>query len=111
MKQPMPDLNQIATIVQDRTGLRFSDTQIQDVQRLLHTPPFLSVHPNLDTLPQVLLTESTQHPVWQLIIRCVTVGETYFFRNQPQFDALRNSVLPALIEHRRQRGQLQLRLW
>jgi chemotaxis protein methyltransferase CheR len=114
MKQSMPDFRQITaitTIVQDRTGLRFSDTQIQDLQRLLLSPEFLTAHPNLETLPQLLLAESTQHNVWQALIRCVTVSETYFFRNEPQFDALRTSVLPSLIEHRRQRGQLQLRLW
>src|SRR5580704_18560421 len=32
------------------------------------------------------------------LIDLVTVGETFFFRNQPHFDALRGQMLPQLIQ-------------
>jgi chemotaxis protein methyltransferase CheR len=34
------------------------------------------------------------------LIDLVTVGETYFFRNQPHFDVLRGHLLPRIIEER-----------
>jgi chemotaxis protein methyltransferase CheR len=111
MKQTTFDISQIAKIVLDRAGLRLSDTQIVDLDRLLQSDDFSSLQPDLHALPALLQRQSTESPVWQAILRCITVGETYFFRHQAQWDALRDSVLPALIKYRRERGQLHLRLW
>jgi len=43
------------------------------------------------------------------VLEHLTVGETYFFRNAPQFAALRRQVLPDLIQ--RQAKLRSLRLW
>src|SRR5262249_37544430 len=46
---------------------------------------------------------------WDLILAHLTIGETYFFRNGPQFDALRQHILPDIIQRRAAtRG---LRIW
>ncbi|HUK23309.1 MAG TPA: protein-glutamate O-methyltransferase CheR [Terriglobales bacterium] len=41
----------------------------------------------------------------------ITIGETCFFRNQPQLDALRNIVLPRIIEARAKLPLRHLRVW
>jgi chemotaxis protein methyltransferase CheR len=41
----------------------------------------------------------------------ITIGETYFFRNQPQVDALRRIVLPKVVEAKAKLGQRKLRIW
>jgi chemotaxis protein methyltransferase CheR len=41
----------------------------------------------------------------------ITVGETCFFRNQPQLDALRNVVLPAILEAKSKLPLRHLRIW
>jgi chemotaxis protein methyltransferase CheR len=41
----------------------------------------------------------------------ITIGETYFFRNRPQLDAIRKIVLPAIIEAKSKIGQTRLRIW
>jgi chemotaxis protein methyltransferase CheR len=41
----------------------------------------------------------------------ITVGETYFFRNRPQLDAIRKIALPAIIEAKSKIGQTRLRIW
>src|SRR5260370_14405526 len=43
------------------------------------------------------------------LIAEITIGETYFFRHQEHFDALRNQVLPDLIS--RNRAKRSLRIW
>lgn len=43
------------------------------------------------------------------LVAQLTIGETYFFRDQHQFDALRSIVLPELLE--RKRDVRQLRIW
>ncbi|HLY27683.1 MAG TPA: CheR family methyltransferase [Aggregatilineales bacterium] len=105
------DLKQIQVVIQERIGLRLSETQEQDLNRLLHDSQLFPTQIDQSILAAMLLEQPTDSPIWQSIIRCVTVGETYFFRNKPQFEALRTEVLPALIERRRQRNQLHLRLW
>lgn len=41
----------------------------------------------------------------------ITIGETYFFRNRPQLEAIRKIVLPAIIEAKSKIGQTRLRIW
>src|SRR5262249_39274262 len=46
---------------------------------------------------------------WETILAHLTIGETYFFRNGPQFDALRQHIIPDLLQRRAAtRG---LRVW
>lgn len=47
--------------------------------------------------------------VWDAIVQQFTIGETYFFRNAPQFAALRKHVLPDIISRRAQ--SRNLRIW
>jgi chemotaxis protein methyltransferase CheR len=41
----------------------------------------------------------------------ITVGETFFFRNQPQLDALRNIVVPRIVQARAKMSPRHLRIW
>jgi chemotaxis protein methyltransferase CheR len=41
----------------------------------------------------------------------ITIGETCFFRNQPQLDGIRNIVLPKIIEARAKLPLRHLRIW
>ncbi len=109
--QLLPFFTPLYDLVQTRTGLRLSDTQQQDLARLIEKPDGLLTPPNPNEWAVLLREQPTESALWQSVIRCATVGETYFFRNQAQFDALRTVVLPALIENQYQRGQKQLRLW
>ncbi|MEX0713449.1 MAG: protein-glutamate O-methyltransferase CheR [Pirellulales bacterium] len=45
---------------------------------------------------------------WSALIAELTIGETFFFRHREQFDALRDRVLPELIEHQQQRRRLKI---
>ena len=103
--------NLLYELIHERTGLRLSDTQQQDLIRLIQNPDVFPALPNLHEFFILLRDQPTDSEAWQSVIRCVTVGETYFFRNQAQFTALREGVLPGLIEKQRSIGAKQLRLW
>jgi chemotaxis protein methyltransferase CheR len=45
----------------------------------------------------------------QRLVNELTVGETYFFRIQPHFDALRNVILPDVVKRRA--AEKRLRIW
>ncbi|WP_052464274.1 CheR family methyltransferase [Geoalkalibacter subterraneus] len=56
-----------------------------------------------------LTTSPYGHDELNRLLRLLTVGETCFFRDLNQFEALRRQVLPELLAHRR--GDRTLRIW
>jgi chemotaxis protein methyltransferase CheR len=46
-----------------------------------------------------------------LLLELLTINETSFFRNQPQFDLLRETVLPALVARKARAALPRVRLW
>ena len=98
-------------LIASRTGLVLSSHQFSDISRILDELATSAGVTQPDDLLAFLLVQPETHPLWQRIVHTITVGETYFFRNKPQFDALRSHVLPGLIDARRQSGNKHLRLW
>lgn len=41
----------------------------------------------------------------------ITINETFFFRNQPQLDALASQILPAIIASKQAQGKNKIRIW
>lgn len=41
----------------------------------------------------------------------ITINETFFFRNQPQLDALVSSILPPIIANKNSTGKNKIRIW
>lgn len=60
-------------------------------------------------LARTLAGAGLDHPAWETVLGHVTVGETYFFRDHRQFEALTRVILPALLEARR--GDRRLNVW
>lgn len=99
------------TLVAERLGLDFGGRREADLERGLlracraaaaRTPEqFLA---RLGELPAAA-------PEWKRLASHLTVGETYFFRDEPFFTALEHEVLPRLVAERRESGHLRLRIW
>ncbi len=45
------------------------------------------------------------------LYEAITINETFFFRNQPQLDALVTSILPEIIAAKRKLGKPKIRIW
>ncbi len=45
------------------------------------------------------------------LLNLITIGETYFFRNRPQFDALIDTILPEIIQNKMYSSQRCIRIW
>jgi len=45
------------------------------------------------------------------LYEAITINETFFFRNQPQFDALISSILPEIISAKDKMGKNKIRIW
>ena len=96
--------------VDRRWGLHFPPDKWRDLNRHLD---FLARDMNYDTaqnLARSLLNGTLSHKHEQRLVQELTVGETYFFRDQACFQALAQAFLMPLIDRRRN-GPRTLNLW
>jgi len=94
-----------------KTGLFFQENKREDLQAVLQDR--LGVLRRFDGLGAYLAfleREADGGRELRGLVSRLTVGETYFFRNRGQFDALRDQILPEIIKRRRGKHQ-SLRIW
>jgi chemotaxis protein methyltransferase CheR len=82
-------------LLQDRCGRRMKERKAHTLREYLDC---LTVKPTRQTELVALLNE-------------ITIGETCFFRNQPQLDALRQIVMPKILEAKSRVQLRRLRIW
>jgi chemotaxis protein methyltransferase CheR len=82
-------------LLQDRCGRRMKELKVQDLREYFEC---LTIRPIRQTELIALLNE-------------ITIGETCFFRNQPQLDALRKIVLPNILQIKSDLPLRRLRIW
>ncbi len=58
-----------------------------------------------------LMTCPSDSPLLAHLVRGITIGETYFFRDKNQMNMLREVILPELILKKRKENNLSLRIW
>jgi len=108
---PDPDLIRIRDLVYQVAGIFHPDTKLRllfdrcerrmnvlKTQRLHEYFERLTIRPERQAELVALLNE-------------ITIGETCFFRNQPQLDALRQIVIPKVIEAKTSLPLRRLRIW
>jgi len=97
--------------IEQRTGLRTDESRQAEVARTVDGLLLAEGLLDVSSLRLALGQHPIGHPLWRAVIRATTIGETYFFRNAAQFQALRDQVLPELIARRRANGFKQIRVW
>lgn len=98
-------------LVESRLALVLNDHRVTDIMKVVDGLRADGQICGAQDLANRLSALATTHPLWQHVIRVATIGETYFFRDRSQIDALWDSVLPALISERIRTGRRQLSLW
>jgi chemotaxis protein methyltransferase CheR len=82
-------------LLQDRCGRRIKELKLQTLREYCEC---LTIRPNRQAELIALLNE-------------ITIGETSFFRNQPQLDALRRIVIPNILQAKSNLPIRRLRIW
>ena len=95
------DLLRFAQIIEQRFGLHFPEKRRDDLERGLRQAFAASTCQDLDEYRRLLQDPEAGGLELDRLINALTVGETYFFRDAGQFDALYNRVLPEILERRR----------
>jgi chemotaxis protein methyltransferase CheR len=91
-----------------KTGIRFEDSKRYFVdKRLVERMGHTGNATFRDYFSQLRFEASGTE--MQALVNLMTVNETYFFREQYQFDCLVNSVLPDIVERKKNKGPI--RIW
>ncbi|WP_216700286.1 CheR family methyltransferase [[Leptolyngbya] sp. PCC 7376] len=105
----LPDIQKIRDLVGDHLGFSFSAIEHQRLEKTVYRE---LEHLNLDLVAEyltVLQMSTIWEPVWQRLIVSLANPESYFFRDQSQFELLRSKILPELIQRRA--SEKTLKLW
>ncbi len=105
------EYQRVFALIQTQTGLQVHNGRFNEIAQVVDGT-LASMHlADVNDLLLALSISPITEQLWQTLIQAITVGETYFFRDEGQMDALRNHILPQLIAERRKTGSRQLRLW
>ncbi len=94
----------IAGIFQADNKLRLLEDRCQKRMKALGVP-ILRDYFDCLTIKPIRQTEMVS------LLNEITIGETCFFRNRPQIDAIRKIVLPTIIEAKSKLALRQIRIW
>jgi chemotaxis protein methyltransferase CheR len=103
------DYLRFSKLVRDRYGLSFPEKRRTDLEMGVRQAFAASTCADLDEYYHLLENSNGAGVEMDRLVNALTVGETYFFRDAGQFDALYNQVLPQIINRRR--ALRTLRIW
>jgi chemotaxis protein methyltransferase CheR len=102
------DLDRFQELVREVSGLELPAARRADLRRAVERSLAATGLGDAEALHRHLLGAAGRAAL-EAFVGDLTVGETHFFRNRPQFEALERHILPELIERRR--PTRRLRLW
>lgn len=102
---------QFRDLLQIRCGLYFSSDNRADLQDGIRKAMLQAGYHDENDYYYRLVQSSDDDEIWRQLVSYLTIGETYFFRNRWHIQALRDTILPNLIEQRREKKLRILRLW
>ena len=97
-------LMRAAALIENRIGIAVQTSLYGVLDDVLLTLANGDVNAYLDELESGKETDK----LWQKLVDALTIGETYFLRDEEHFHLLRTHVLPELIETHRQQENLTL---
>jgi chemotaxis protein methyltransferase CheR len=103
-------LSQFSEFVTARFGLHFPRKRWSDLARKAGAAAAQFGYEDPATCVRWLLSAQLTREQVDTLAGCLTVGETYFFRERKSFDLLESRILPELISARRGKEQ-RLRIW
>jgi chemotaxis protein methyltransferase CheR len=97
-------------LVRQKSGLQLANYRLPDLVRVIEELADKTGLSEPNSLYELLCqSNSSGRAALDQFIGALTVGESYFFRNRPHFDALEKKILPQLIESRQH--VKRLRIW
>lgn len=97
--------------IYDLTGIYFQDNKKYLLEsRLLKRINHLKLE-SFEKYLDFIKTNPRRDTELKYLYEVITINETFFFRNQPQLDALVSSVIPSILETKPKFGKPKIRIW
>lgn len=107
---PEPLLSQVEAFVVERMGLSFSGERRRNLMRGIASAAEELDFTDSAGFAHWLLAHPDKRAPVEILARHLTVGETYFFREQRVFEVLAEEILPELI-HLRRNSTKEIKTW
>jgi chemotaxis protein methyltransferase CheR len=104
-------LIQIRDLIYKTAGIFQADNKLQLLERHCNKRMKALGVPTLRDYYGCLTVNPMHQAEMVSLLNEVTIGETFFFRNRPQLDAIRKIVLPIIIGAKSKTSQAPLRIW
>ncbi|TGE32163.1 protein-glutamate O-methyltransferase CheR [Desulfosporosinus sp. Sb-LF] len=103
-------LKQLGVLISEKIGLHFSENRMQDLRQAVQI--FTQEHGQGDTglFIQSLIASTLTEQQIKTLSSCLTVGETYFFREMKSLEAFRDHIISGFTRHQSGRER-RLRVW
>ncbi|MCH9644018.1 MAG: hypothetical protein K0U29_04860 [Gammaproteobacteria bacterium] len=105
------EINRLCDVIRHRTGLTAQEHQVPKLSHVLDQLLEQGQYSTFDAFFADVQQKSLSSPEYKILIEILTVGESYFFRDQHQMSFLQNVWLPELIERKRKAGSRSIRIW
>ena len=112
MRNSFPDalLSGLSGLVAARLGLHFPQERWPDLERGVAAAARELGKPDAETCARWLLSAPLAQKHIEILASHLTVGETYFFRENRSLEAFAEHIVPELLNARRE-GERRLRIW
>lgn len=104
-------LEALANLIRDRVGLVLHDHQFDSLRTATADACRRFSVADGSALLERLRGLPGDAPEWEYLISRVTIGESYFFRDEGQISFLRDEWLPRFAAEKRRDGSRTLRIW
>jgi chemotaxis protein methyltransferase CheR len=99
------------TYIYENCGIYFQDNKKYLLEsRLLKRISYLGLNSFDDYLSYVLNSANGINEK-KYLYEAITINETYFFRNQPQLDALIKTLIPDIMDRNGRDSRIKIRIW
>lgn len=103
-------LQRFTELISKKTGLRIRSQDIETLRKVILARTKFHALPSPEEYYQLLVSNTDESKLEQQeLIGLLTVGESYFSRDKGQFELLKNTILPELID--RHKEDRTLRIW
>jgi chemotaxis protein methyltransferase CheR len=93
------------------TGIYFQDTKKYLLEgRLGKRLQVLGID-SMEKYIQLLKYGNNKSDEMRMFYDAITINETFFFRNEAQFDAFENTLIPDIVKQKRASGKTKIRIW
>ena len=97
--------------IYENCGIYFQDNKKYLLEsRLLKRMNYLNLN-SYDDYFNYIVGSFNGNSEKKYLYEAITINETYFFRNQPQLDALIKTIIPEIVERENKNSKTKIRIW